>query len=131
MKRAINTELVKRLRIEKGWSQEELAIASDLSSRTIQRLEAEGGGSTNSIKSIASALEVDMHNLEEKPRTNLIGVRWGYGGVIIGATSAVIAITSNWIWGTGSAYEVGLSMGVVGLIAGVSCAFIGWASARF
>ena len=71
-----------------------------------------------------------MHNLEEKPRTNLIGVRWGYGGVIVGVTCAVVAITSNWIGGDESAYEAGLSMGLVGLIAGVSCAFIGWASAR-
>ncbi len=130
MKRTINTELVKRLRTEMGWSQEELAIAADLSTRTIQRLEAEGAGSTNSIKSVASALEVEMHNLEEQPRTNLVGVRWGYGGVIVGVTCAMVAIASNWIGGDGSAYEAGLSMGLVGLIAGVSCAFIGWASAR-
>ena len=130
MKRTINAELVKRLRTERGWSQEELAIASDLSARTVQRLETEGGGSTNSIKSIASALEVEMHNIEEKPRTNLIGVRWGYGGVIVGVTCAVIAIGSDWIFGEGSAYDAGISMGVVGLIAGLSCALIGWASAR-
>ncbi|MGI9235884.1 MAG: hypothetical protein ACR2QZ_00715 [Woeseiaceae bacterium] len=71
-----------------------------------------------------------MHNLEEKPRTNLIGVRWGYGGVIVGVVSAVIAITTEWINSDGSAYEAGISFGIVGLIAGVSCAFIGWASAR-
>ncbi|RLA26283.1 MAG: hypothetical protein DRQ63_08630 [Gammaproteobacteria bacterium] len=130
MKRTINTELVKRLRTERGWSQEELAIASDLSTRTVQRLETEGGGSANSIKSIASALEVNMHNLEEKPRTHLIGVRWGYGGVIVGVACAVLAIASNWITGDSSMYEVGVSMGVVGLIAGLSSAIIGWASAR-
>ncbi|MGI9271069.1 MAG: helix-turn-helix transcriptional regulator [Woeseiaceae bacterium] len=130
MKRTINKNIVKRLRTERGWSQEELAIAADLSARTVQRLEAEGGGSTNSIKSIASALEVDMHNLEEKPRTDLIGVRWGYGGVIIGVTCAIAAIAWEWTSGDATAYEVGLSMGMIGLIAGVSCAFIGWASAR-
>lgn len=130
MKRKINSVLMKRLRIEKEWSQEELAIASDLSSRTIQRIEADGGGSTSSIKSIASALEVDMHNLEEKPRTTLIGVRWGYGGVITGATCAIVAIAWNWMTGGGSAYEAGLSLGAVGFIAGASCALIGWASAH-
>jgi len=71
-----------------------------------------------------------MHNLEEKPRTHLIGVRWGYGGVIVGVACAVIAITSQWISGDSSAYEVGISMGVIGAIAGLSSAFIGWASAR-
>jgi transcriptional regulator with XRE-family HTH domain len=130
MKRTINKELMKRLRSERGWSQEELAIASDLSARTVQRLEAECSGSINSIKSIASALEIEMHNLEEKPRTHLIGVRWGYGGVIIGSASALIGIGSNWTAGDSSAYEVGISMGLVGLFAGVSCAFIGWASGR-
>jgi len=130
MKRTINKEIVKRLRKERGWSQEELAIASDLSARTVQRLESSGGGSTNSIKSLASALEVEMHNLEEKPRTDLVGVRWGYGGVIVGVTCAVTAIAWDWTSGDSTAYEVGLGMGVVGLIAGVSCAFIGWASGR-
>jgi DNA-binding XRE family transcriptional regulator len=130
MKRSINAELVKRLRCERAWSQEELAIASDLSTRTVQRLEAEGGGSINSIKSIASALEVEMHNLEEKPRTQLAGIRWGYSGVIVGTTCALVAIVANWVSGSGTPYEAGLSLGGVGLIAGVSFAFIGWASNR-
>ena len=131
MKLTINGLLVKRLRTEKGWSQEELAIASDLSARTIQRIETDGSGSTNSLKSIASALEVEMHNLENKPRTHLIGVRWGYAGVAIGTTSATIAILTNWLSGNGSAYEAGVGFGFVGLIAGVSAAFIGWATSRY
>ena len=130
MKRTINKDLVKRLRTERGWSQEELAIASDLSARTVQRLETEGGGSTSSIKSIASALEVEMHNLEEKPRTDLVGVRWGYGGIIAGTTCALAAIAWELAIGDVSAFEVGTSMGMVGLVAGVSCALVGWVSAR-
>jgi len=130
MKRSINKELLKRLRTQKGWSQEELAIAADLSTRTVQRLETEGGGSTNSIKSIASALEVEMHNLEEKPRTQLVGVRYGYGGAIIGAVCAVSTSAWNWDVCNLSAYEAGMSFGIVGTIIGASCAFIGWASSR-
>ena len=131
MTHTVNGLLVKRLRTEKGWSQEELAIASDLSARTIQRIETDGSGSRNSLKSIASALEVEMHNLEEKPRTHLIGVRWGYAGVSIGTTSAVIAILANWLSGNGSSYEAGVGLGFVGLLAGVSASFIGWASNRY
>lgn len=130
MKRTLNGSLIKRLRTEKNWSQEELAIASGLSSRTIQRMETDGSGSTSSVKSIASALEVEVHNLEEKPRTDLIGVRWGYAGVIVGTIGATIAILTNWLSGNGSAYEAGVGFGLVGLIAGVSSAFIGWASSR-
>jgi len=131
MKRSVNAVLVKRLRTEKGWSQEELAIASDLSTRTVQRIESDGSGSVNSVKSIASALEVDMHNLETKPRTHLIGVRWGYGGLATGVACATIAILAEWFYGGGSAYEAGISFGLVGLIAGLSSAFVGWASNRY
>ncbi|MGI9234678.1 MAG: helix-turn-helix domain-containing protein [Woeseiaceae bacterium] len=131
MKRTVNAVLVQRLRTEKGWSQEELAIASDLSTRTVQRIESDGSGSTNSVKSIASALEIDMHNLEKRPRTHLIGVRWGYGGVIVGVTCATIAILAEWSYGDSSAFEAGISLGLVGLIAGLSSAFIGWASSRY
>lgn len=93
-------------------------------------METDGSGSTSSVKSIASALEVEVHNLEEKPRTDLIGVRWGYAGVIVGTIGATIAILTNWLSGNGSAYEAGVGFGLVGLIAGVSSAFIGWASSR-
>ena len=84
----------------------------------------------NSIKSVASALEVEMHNLEEKPRTHLVGVRWGYGGAFVGAACAAAAITWNWSTGNMSAYGAGISLGVVGMIVGVSCGFVGWASNR-
>ncbi|MEM7277886.1 MAG: helix-turn-helix transcriptional regulator [Pseudomonadota bacterium] len=130
MKRAINKEIVTRLRLQKGWSQEELALASGLSARTVQRLEAEGGGSVSSIKSLASALEVNMHNLEEKPRTDLVGVRWGYAGVIVGTSCGVIGVMANWLHGAGGAFEAGLGLGVIGLLAGTSCAFIGWSAGR-
>lgn len=129
MRRHIDTKLLKRLRAEKGWSQEELAMAASLSARTIQRLEADGMGSTNSVKSIAAALEVGMHDLEEKPRRHFGGARWGYAGVTLGTICAVVAIFFGWSEG-GSAHDVGLSLGIVGAIAGTSCGFIGWASAR-
>lgn len=126
MKRTVNKDMVKRLRLQKAWSQEELAIASGLSARTVQRLETEGGGSVNSIQSLAAALEVNMHNLEEKPRTELVGVRWGYGGVIVGTACGVFGVVANWAGGDGSALETGAGLGLIGLLAGTSSALIGW-----
>lgn len=114
-----------------GWSQEELAIASGLSTRTVQRLESDGKGSTSSVKSIASALEVEMHNLEKKPRGHILGVRFGYGGIIVGVACAVAAIAMSALSGEITTYQIGVSSGALGLIAGLSCAFLGWASARF
>jgi len=127
----VDNVLVRRLRLEKGWSQEELAIASDLSARTIQRLESDGGGSRNTFQSVAAALEVNLHNIEDMPRTRSIGFRMGYSGVVIGTACAVIATVADWQSASGfSSYQAGVSMGIVGLIAGLSCAFIGWASSR-
>lgn len=80
---------------------------------------------------MASALGVDMHNLEKKPRTHLIGVRWGYRGIMVGVSFATVAVLMEWFYGDSSAYEAGLGLGLVGLIAGLSSAFIGWASSRF
>lgn len=65
----INAELVTRLRNEKSWSQEELAITSGLNLRTIQRIEKEASASLQSKKALASALDIDIHKLdfEENP----------------------------------------------------------------
>ncbi|NMH60330.1 DUF4177 domain-containing protein [Alteromonas ponticola] len=62
----INAELVLNLRTEKCWSQEELAMASGLNLRTIQRIEKEATASLQSKKALASALDVDFRDLEHK-----------------------------------------------------------------
>ena len=82
----------------------------------------------NTLKSMAAALEVDMHNLEQRPRTELIGVRWGYAGVAAGAFLATASIVADYAFGNGTAYSAGVGIGLVGVIAGVSCAVIGFAS---
>ena len=52
--------LIQKLRLKKGWSQEQLAQASGLSARTIQRIEAGHPASTESLKSLAAVFEVDF-----------------------------------------------------------------------
>ena len=59
----INAEVVLKARKEKSWSQEELAIASGLNLRTIQRIESEASASLQSKKALASALDVDIQDL--------------------------------------------------------------------
>ncbi|MEM6485773.1 MAG: helix-turn-helix transcriptional regulator [Pseudomonadota bacterium] len=130
MNRTINADIVRRLRQEKGWSQEELAIASGLSTRTIQRLEADGVASTGSIKSVAAALEVSGKNLEMNSRGNAQGLLLGLGGVVLGAVGATVATWMHWQSGDGSAIETGVTFGLLGLISGASSAFIGWAYHR-
>lgn len=60
----INIELLKKLRKEKAWSQDELATASCLSMRTIQRIEKYGNASLESKKAIASAFEIKASDLD-------------------------------------------------------------------
>lgn len=62
----IKTELVLKARLQKSWSQEELAIASGLNLRTIQRIESEGMASLQSKKALASALDLDIHDLDSE-----------------------------------------------------------------
>ena len=60
----INADLVLKARKEKSWSQEELAIASGLNLRTIQRIESEASASLQSKKALASALDLDIKDLD-------------------------------------------------------------------
>lgn len=60
----INADLVLKARNEKHWSQEELATAAGLNLRTIQRIESEASASLQSKKALASALDLDTHDLD-------------------------------------------------------------------
>ena len=52
--------IVRKLRLQQGWSQDQLATLSGLSVRTIQRLERGGSASLESAKALASVFEVDV-----------------------------------------------------------------------
>ncbi len=60
--------MIRVYRLEKAWSQEQLAEFSGVSVRTIQRLEKGGQGALETLKAIAATLDVDIKQLqEEKP----------------------------------------------------------------
>jgi len=61
----ISPVAVRRLRTERGWSQEQLAIASGLSLRTVQRVEAEGIASLGTATSLAATYQVKLTELQE------------------------------------------------------------------
>lgn len=58
--------MIKKLRERNNWSQEQLAIMSGLSVRTIQRIESGNKASIESLKSLASVFEVDISKLTEE-----------------------------------------------------------------
>lgn len=58
--------LVHKLRLQRGWSQEQLADLSGLSVRTIQRIERGGSASVESLKALAAVFEVDFRQLRQE-----------------------------------------------------------------
>jgi transcriptional regulator with XRE-family HTH domain len=61
--------LIQKLRLQRGWSQEQLAEIAGLSVRTIQRLERGQTPSAESLKALAAVLEVDFGALREAHMT--------------------------------------------------------------
>jgi len=55
--------LIQKLRLKRGWSQQQLADASGLSVRTIQRLERGQPASAESLKCLAAVFEIDYATL--------------------------------------------------------------------
>jgi len=70
----ISIDKLKILRKEKGWSQEVLATASGLSARTIQRIEANGKASAESVLAIASVFNLSPQALAAS--SDEIEVNW-------------------------------------------------------
>lgn len=60
---------IQKMRLQRGWSQQQLADVSGLSARTIQRIEAGHPGSVESMKSIAAVFEVDFSTLKNEANT--------------------------------------------------------------
>ena len=59
--------IVRKLRLQRGWSQEQLAEMSGLSVRTIQRIERGRPAGLESLKSLAAVFETDVSNLTTEP----------------------------------------------------------------
>jgi len=58
--------IVKKLRSQKNWSQEQLASLSGLSLRTVQRVEAGNKASLETLKSLASVFDIEISKLTEE-----------------------------------------------------------------
>jgi len=54
---------IRKLRLERGWSQETLAEISGLSVRTIQRIERGGAASLETMNALAAAFDLDVASL--------------------------------------------------------------------
>lgn len=66
---------IRPLRLEKGWSQEQLATIAGLSTRTVQRIENGEQASLETLTAIAAALGVQVSNLNAQPQQTTMGRR--------------------------------------------------------
>ena len=68
--------MVRTLRLERGWSQEQLAQMTGLNIRTIQRIEGGQKAGLESLKSLAAVFEVELSELnpqqEQPPMSDLL-----------------------------------------------------------
>ncbi|WP_320198232.1 helix-turn-helix domain-containing protein [Agrobacterium sp. rho-13.3] len=57
---------IQKLRLQRGWSQEQLATISGLSTRTIQRIERGQAPSLETLQTLAAIFEIDVSQLTEQ-----------------------------------------------------------------
>ena len=107
--------IVKKLREQKHWSQEQLSILSGISIRTIQRIESGNRASLESLKSLAAVFDTDIETLQKeiividksteewkaKPlwlRLNLVGIRRRSHLIFVEQSFAVLGLLA-WLGG--------------------------------
>ena len=61
---------IQKLRLQRGWSQEQLADLSGLSTRTVQRIERGQPASLDTLKALGAVFAIDIANLQE-PQTDM------------------------------------------------------------
>ena len=128
-KMKIDASALRSLREKKSWSQEHLATAAGLSTRTVQRVEAEGAGSAETRLALAGALDVPVSELAppmvSAPSTGYRrGLFWGWAGWGVGALGAFAGIASAMASGM-PAHQSGASIGLVCAGLGISAAILG------
>lgn len=137
MEQMINKDLVKKLRNERSWSQDQLATISGLSIRTVQRIESEGTSSLESKRALAAAFDINVSNLDIN--TTAAGTlasihrgrKFGLAGATLGLLSAYIGISISFASGHITSGEAGIYYGGLGAFYGICCAVIAVLSKRY
>lgn len=108
----VKVDLVLQMRKAKAWSQDELATASGLNLRTIQRIEKEATASLQSMKALASAFDMNIRDLEYEESEMLnelldkdviiaLGMSTGSGSSVYGLADdvkgTIVEIQTPWL----------------------------------
>ena len=128
----INGEVVRSLREQKAWSQEHLAEAAGLSARTVQRVEAEGVGSSETRLALAAALGVPVSRLlstqasyASNPQYRSEMPRGAWIGLGVGVFCSMGAIGIQYALGFATIPDTARNLGIVFAILGLSLGAMG------
>lgn len=113
----VDRELIRSEREKRAWSQEHLAAAAGIGARTIQRIEATGIASYESVRAISAALEIPLGALrvdEASPHAAGAGVpihqpRPASGHLL----TSRLRFTVRWV---GTALVLGMLAGMSGFL---------------
>ncbi len=96
----IRGDIVKKMRMAKGWTQAHLAEICDVNLRTIQRVENQGNASVETIMALCVAFEVKRQALFKVPepseiqpavqRISKVHIVIFVSGVLLGMTSVFV-----------------------------------------
>ena len=126
----VNSSLIKQLRNQRAWSQDQLSLISGISHRTIQRIESSGTCSLESLRALAVAFEIETSVLEIDPTAQANMQRqnkeiiYAYSGVSLGLLGAYGGVTAALLSGGMSYYQAGIYFGAIGALMGGTCLII-------
>ena len=90
----INSTVVKKLRKKSGWSQEQLANASGLSLRTIQRVESESKASIETKVCLAATFQISLESLNVNMSPQVADTKLNRAILVLLACSVFISAIS-------------------------------------
>lgn len=93
----IDARLVRAEREKRAWSQEHLAEVAGVALRTVQRVEASGSGSLETVKALASVFGLDVSDLRSASAKadRYAHSKSGYLGATAAAVLAVFALLTH------------------------------------
>ena len=103
MEMTINSEFLRELRAKANWSQEDLAAASGLSLRTIQRVEKDGSAALETRKALAAAFGLRPEQLD--------GASQGYDPIEVRIGTGLLAVWIGIAW----FFDLGWGIGLLGV----------------
>ena len=107
----LNQDTIRTLREARAWSQSHLAEVTNLSLRTVQRIEKTGQASLESAKALSSVLDIPLDDLRKLNPASAVVPKTITKAA--GAAAAVFAILTGVVWlSTASAAPVMLDVSV-------------------